>query len=80
MRNRVYVGTYVRMRHQLLNMKRSSEGGVGKTSIAHTITDTIMIVMYLLFERSEFLIHTPQKKNLYRLYGNKLLHVERVFY
>ena len=65
MRNRVYVGTYVRMRHQLLNMKRSSEGGVGKTSIVHTITDTIMIVMYLLFERSEFLIHTPQKKNLH---------------
>ena len=65
MRNRVYVGTYVRMRHQLLNMKRSSEGGVGKTSIVHTITDTIMIVMYLLFERSEFLIHTPQKKSLH---------------
>ena len=65
MRNRVYVGTYVRMHHQLLNMKRSSEGGVGKTSIVHTITDTIMIVMYLLFERSEFLIHTPQKKNLH---------------
>ena len=35
--------------------------------------------LQLLFERSEFLIHTPQKKNLYRLYGNKRLHVDRVF-
>ena len=35
--------------------------------------------MIILFERSEFLIHTPQKKNMYRLYGKKRLHVERVF-
>ena len=38
-----------------------------------------MVYVVKLFERSEFLIHTPQKKYLYRLYGNKRLHVERVF-
>ena len=61
MRNRVYVGTYVRMHHQLLNMKRSSEGGVGKTSIVHTITDTIMIVMYLLFVHDGYLQNAHRK-------------------
>ena len=46
-------------------------------------TDVIVYpeVWFILSNSSEasFLIHTPQKKNLYRLYGNKRLHMDRVF-